>query len=134
MSSSTPNKETLLANAGFIQKTVTTEKQKAQVEKLAVGQVSAVKYQGKLYYVYPTSTKDHIYVGKQKQFDTYKAALNTQMAGQKAATSSDASWQQKSVPQSTSIDAPVWQGETAGPQHVMVQVFDGFGPLGDPDS
>jgi hypothetical protein len=25
--------------------------------------------------------------------------------------------------------SPVWSGETAGPRHVQVQVFDGFGPL-----
>src|SRR5207248_445832 len=25
--------------------------------------------------------------------------------------------------------SPVWTGETAGPRHVDVQVFDGFGPL-----
>ena len=37
--------------------------------------VSAVKYKGKLYYVFPTATKDKIYVGRQKQFDSYKNAL-----------------------------------------------------------
>ena len=50
------------------------EKQQ-QVEKLTVGAVSAVKYKGKLYYVYPTEKKDQILVGKQAQFDRYKKML-----------------------------------------------------------
>jgi len=24
---------------------------------------------------------------------------------------------------------PEWSGETAGPHHIQVQVFDGFGPM-----
>ena len=34
-----------------------------------------MKYNGKLYYVFPTAKKDKIYVGRQKQFDAYKGAL-----------------------------------------------------------
>ena len=45
--------------------TVTTPTQKQHVEALPVGKVSAVKYKGKLYYVYPTAQKDRIYYGKQ---------------------------------------------------------------------
>src|SRR5215510_14563948 len=74
-------KEALLAQSGFKTITVTTPKQQQAVSGLTQGRVSAVKYNGKLYYVYPTGTKDKIYVGKQKQFNTYKQAL----AGQAAA-------------------------------------------------
>ena len=74
----TSKKENLLAQAGFKAKTVTTPKQQQQVSLLAVDRVSAVKYQGKLYYVFPTVKKDQILVGNQAQFNVYKQALQAQ--------------------------------------------------------
>jgi len=59
-SQSGPQKEPLLAQSGFKTITVTTPKQQQAVSGLAQGRVSAVKYNGKLYYVYPTGTKDRI--------------------------------------------------------------------------
>src|SRR5438105_7010577 len=73
-------KEFLLAQSGFKVITVTTAKQQQAISGLAQGRVSAVKYQGKLYYVYPTATKDKIYVGKQKQLAAYNRALAAQQA------------------------------------------------------
>jgi hypothetical protein len=119
----TSQKETMLAQAGFISKTVTTPKQKQQVEKLTVGAVSAVKYKGKLLYVYPTTTKDQVYVGKQAHYDAYKKALAAQAA--KAQTSAPPNSR-------TSADNGAYlTGETAGPNHIIVQEFDGFGPIQD---
>src|SRR6202158_3256955 len=77
-SQAAPQKESLLAQSGFKVITVTTPKQQKAVSGLAQGRVSAVKYNGKLYYVFPTGTKDKIYVGKQKQFIAYKQALAAQ--------------------------------------------------------
>ena len=114
----TSKKENLLAQAGFKVKTVTTPKQQQQVSLLAVDRVSAVKYKGKLYYVYPTAKKDQILVGNQSQFNTYKKALQAQPAAQQAQQG-----------QQMLQGSPVWAGETAGPRHVDVEVFDGFGPL-----
>jgi hypothetical protein len=111
-------KEGLLTQAGFKSKAVTTPKQQQQVSQLAVDRVSAVKYKGKVYYVFPTGQKDHILVGTQAQFNTYKQALRTQQA-------SLAAQQQQQMLQGS----PVWAGETAGPAHIDVEVFDGFGPL-----
>ena len=68
-------KEFLLAQSGFKVITVTTPKQQQAINGLAQYRVSAVKYNGKLYYVFPTAMKDKIYVGRQKQFDSYKNAL-----------------------------------------------------------
>ena len=113
-----PKKESLLQQAGFKTITVTTPKQQQRVNQLAQGRVSAVKYQGKLCYVYPTAKKDQIYVGNQAQFNAYKQALQSQPAAQKAQ-------QQQQMLQGS----PVWVGETAGPRHVEVEEFDGFGPL-----
>lgn len=117
-------KEPLLAQSGFRIITVTTPKQQQAVSQLAMGRVSAVKYNGKLYYVYPTGTKDKIYVGKQKQFDTYKSALAAQQPAQPAAPQAAQPGQQTMNP------APTMTYEGAGPHHIEVQQFDGFGPMG----
>src|SRR6266480_2591419 len=58
-------KEFLLAQSGFRVITVTTPNQQQAINGLAQYRVSAVKYQGKLYYVFPTPTTDKIYVGRQ---------------------------------------------------------------------
>jgi hypothetical protein len=84
-----------------------------------------VKYQGKLYYVFPTAKKDQILVGKQAQFDAYKQALKAQQTSQQAQQPSQKTQQEQQMLQGS----PVWVGETAGPRHIDVQVFDGFGPL-----
>src|SRR5437660_9363855 len=116
-------KESLLAQSGFKTITVTTPQQQQAVSGLAQGRVSAVKYNGKLYYVYPTGTKDRIYVGRQKQYNAYKQALAAQQASQPAS-------QQAQPGQQLMNPAPTMQFETAGPQHIEVDQFDGFGPMG----
>jgi hypothetical protein len=106
-------KEPLLTQSGFKTITVTTPQQKQAVSGLAQGRCSAVKYNGKLYYVYPTGTKDRIYVGKQKQYNAYKQALAAQQGQQQMAG-------QSLMPTL----------ETAGPNQIEVQQFGGFGPMG----
>jgi hypothetical protein len=116
-------KEFLLAQSGFKVITVTTAKQQQAINGLAQYRVSAVKYQGKLYYVFPTAKKDKIYVGRQKQFDAYKRAL--------AAQGSQAATQQGGQPGQQLINpAPTFTYEGAGPEHIEVEQFDGFGPMG----
>ena len=122
-SQSGSQKEPLLAQSGFKTITVTTPKQQQAVSGLAQGRVSAVKYNGKLYYVYPTGTKDRIYVGRQKQFNAYKRALAAQQGGQPAG-------QPGQPGQQVMNPAPTMTYETAGPQHVEVEQLDGFGPMG----
>ena len=112
-------KETLLAQSGFRVVTVKTPKQQQAVNGLAQNRCSAVKYNGKLYYVYPTSTKDRIYVGKQAQFNAYKKALAAQQAQQ-------ASWSAQQQ-QEMLHGSPAIVGETAGPHHIEVEEFQGSG-------
>jgi len=107
--------EALLAQSGFKVITVTTPKQQQAVNGLAQNSISAVKYQGKLYYVYPTGTKDKIYVGKQKQVNAYKKAVAAQQ---------DQAAQQNMNPPPTMT----FQGH--GPHGVVAEEFDGFGPMG----
>ena len=121
-------KEFLLAQSGFKVITVTTPKQQQAINGLAQYRVSAVKYQGKLYYVFPTAKKDKIYVGRQKQYNAYKTALAAQQGGQPA--SQQASSQPAQPGQQLINPAPTMTYETAGPQHVEVEEFDGFGPMG----
>jgi hypothetical protein len=116
-------KEFLLVQSGFKVITVTTPKQQQAINGLAQYRVSAVKYNRKLYYVFPTATKDKIYVGKQKQYDVYKKALAGQQGGQPAG-------QQAQPGQQLINPAPTMTYETAGPHHIEVQEFDGFGPMG----
>src|SRR5882757_172240 len=77
-------KEFMLAQSGFKVITVTTPKQQQAINGLAQYRVSAVKYNGKVYYVFPTATKDKIYVGRQQQFNAYKQALAVHKGGQPA--------------------------------------------------
>ena len=112
-------KEFLLAQSGFKVITVTTPKQQQAINGLAQYRVSAVKYNGKLYYVFPTATKDKIYVGRQKQFDAYKRTLAAQQGTQQAQPG-----------QQVMNPAPTMTFETAGPQHIEIEQFDGFGPMG----
>jgi len=104
-------KEFLLAQSGFKVITVTTPKQQQAINGLAQYWVSAVKYNGKLYYVFPTAKKDKIYVGRQEQFNAYKQALASQQGQQQMA------------------GTPVFTEETAGPNHIEVDQFQGFGPV-----
>lgn len=121
-------KEFLLAQSGFKVITVTTPRQQQAINGLAQYGVSAVKYNGKLYYVFPTAKKDKIYVGRQKQFNVYKKALAAQQGGQPA--SQQASSRQAQPGQQLMNPAPTMTYETAGPQHIEVEQFDGFGPMG----
>lgn len=116
-------KEFLLAQSGFKVITVTTPKQQQAINGLAQYRVSAVKYQGKLYYVFPTAKKDKIYVGKQKQYNAYKTALAGQQGSQPVG-------QQTQPGQQVMNPAPTMTYETAGPNHIEVDEFDGFGPMG----
>jgi hypothetical protein len=113
-------KQNLLAQSGFKVITVTTPKQQQAVAGLAQGRVSAVKYNGKLYYVFPTTKKDQIFVGKQKQYSAYKRALVAQQGSQPASQPG----------QQVMNPAPTMTFETAGPDHIEVDQFDGFGPMG----
>jgi hypothetical protein len=120
----TAQKESLLSQSGFKVITVTTPKQQQAVSGLAQGRCSAVTYNGKLYYVYPTGTKDRIYVGRQKQYNAYKQALAAQQASQPVSQQAQPG-QQLIAGQSLMPTL-----ETAGPHNIEVQQFGGFGPMG----
>jgi hypothetical protein len=107
--SAASQKENLLVRSGFKAKTVTTPKQQQRVSALPAGKVSTVGYREKLYYVYPTTTKDRILVGNQAQYNAYKQALVAYGV----------------------TTSPDFVEETHGPHRILIQQFDGFGPLGE---
>ena len=102
-------KEKLLVQSGFKVKTVTTAKQQQRVSALPAGEVSTVGYNGNLYYVYPTATKERILVGNRTEYNAYKQAVVAYGL----------------------TTSPSFVQETHGPHRILVQQFDGFGPLGD---
>jgi len=120
-------KEFLLAQSGFKVITVTTPKQQEAINGLAQYRVSAVKYNGKLYYVFPTAKKDKIYVGKQKQFNAYKQALGGQVGSHPASHQATMNQLGEQQMAGQSLEPTL---ETAGPNHIEVQQFGGFGPMG----
>ena len=113
--SAVAQKEALLAQSGFKVITVTTPPQQQAVNGLAQGRVSAVHYNGKLFYVFPTGTKDKIYVGKQKQFNAYKQALAGQQASHPASMAQQG--QQQMAGQSLMPTL-----ETAGPHNDHIEL------------
>jgi crotonobetainyl-CoA:carnitine CoA-transferase CaiB-like acyl-CoA transferase len=121
-SSVVAQKESLLSQSGFKVITVTDPKQQQAVSGLAQGRCSAVHYNGKLYYVFPTATKDKIYVGRQKQFNAYKQALAAQ-PGHPASVAQQGQSQMAGQSLMPTL-------ETAGPNHIEIQQFGGFGPMG----
>ncbi len=102
-------REKLLVQSGFKVKTVTTAKQQQRVSALPAGEVSTVGYNGNLYYVYPTATKERILVGNRTEYNAYKQAVVAYGL----------------------TTSPSFVQETHGPHRILVQQFDGFGPLGD---
>jgi hypothetical protein len=108
-SGTAPQKEALLVQSGFRAKTVTTPKQQERVSALPAGEVSTVGYNRSLYYVYPTETKNRILVGNQTQYNAYKQAV----AAYGLTTS------------------PSFVQDTHGQHRILIQQFDGFGPLGE---
>ena len=102
-------KERLLVQSGFKAKTVTTPKQQQRVSALPAGEVSLVGYKGESYYVYPTATNDRILVGDKAQYNAYKQAVVAYGL----------------------TTSPTFVQDTHGPHRVLIQQFDGFGPLGE---
>jgi hypothetical protein len=75
--------------------------------------------------VFPTATKDKVYVGRQKQFNAYKHALATAYTSHPASQQTAQPGQQLIAGQSLMPTL-----ETAGQQNIEVQQFGGFGPMG----
>jgi len=63
--------ESLLSAAGFKTVVASTDKQLQQLPSLPAGQVTVVTQTGKNWFVYPDLAKNRVYVGTQKEYQTY---------------------------------------------------------------
>ena len=103
-------KEALLTQSGFKVITVTSPSATTGSESTHCGQGHGRDVQQKTYYVFPTGTKDKIYVGKQAQFNRYKQALAAAYASHPAAQTAAQQGQAQMAGQSLMPTL-----ETAGP-------------------
>lgn len=122
-------KETMLQQAGFKTKTLTTPQQQQALAKLPPEKVSMAKFKGVVYYVYPTSTKNQIFVGKKPQYQAYKSMMVQAHKKQMAPASAP---QQQATAQAANPNAaiPVMNVDP-DPRGVAVEVYDGMGPMDD---
>src|SRR5262249_20570027 len=65
-------KQMALTQAGFKTHSITTDKQKQQVQSLPQDKVSLAKHRGKTFYVYPDLANNQVYTGNRAQYRTYK--------------------------------------------------------------
>ena len=68
-------KKAALAQAGFKTHSITTDKQKQQVQALPQDRVSLVKHRGKTFYAYPDMGNNQVYTGNRAQYRNYKQTL-----------------------------------------------------------
>ena len=66
-----PDKQKLAA-AGFKLVDAKTQLQQERVQALPQGRVSWFQVTGQTFYVYPDSAKKQLYIGTQKEYDTYR--------------------------------------------------------------
>jgi hypothetical protein len=97
-------KKAALAQAGFKTHSITTDKQKQQVQALPQDRVSLVKHNGKKFYAYPDLANNQVYTGNRAQYRTYKQA------------------QVAAAAQNSGINVD------PDPTGVVINEFDGWGP------
>ena len=109
-------KERLLAQAGFRVKNISQPKMLEAMAKLPANKVSAVKFKGRTYYVYPKGETKQAYVGNKAQYQAYRGLLQAKADEARAA----------SRPQ------PVFTDEIVGPGlPIPVRVYEDWSPLLD---
>jgi len=83
---SQPETEKLLTAAGFKSTSATTPGQKEHLKTLPNGRVSTASLKGQIYYVYPDTKQDLLYVGNIIQYRVYqKMRANNDMRAESRA-------------------------------------------------
>ena len=70
--------EKMLTQSGFQTVNSINAGHQEQINKLPANQVSLVKRQGKVFYVYPDRARNVLYVGNKAQYHAYQIALQDQ--------------------------------------------------------
>src|SRR6266508_5257896 len=115
--SSTQNKESMLAASGFKVITPKTPAQQQKLQNLPPGKVTMVQKNGKTYYIFPDPAHNQAYVGGPKQYRHYQELRTTNKLAQENVETAE-------MYQDAAMQWSVWGGCGAG--------FGAFGPMGGP--
>ena len=80
----TKSTESLLTAAGFETVPATTPQQHQQLETLTAGQVSPVKQNGQVYFVYPDRAGRRLFVGQETEYRKFQKLVQKQLAADDA--------------------------------------------------
>ena len=67
-----PDERSQLLAAGFKIVPATTRQQQEHLQSLPAGQVTAWQRTGKIFFVYPDASRNQLYVGTQKEYETFR--------------------------------------------------------------
>jgi hypothetical protein len=111
-------KQRLLVQAGFQLKNASTQKQQQRLAQLPADRVSPVRYHGRIYYVYPMTASNQVYVGNKAQYKAYLELLRSEQARIAQANAAAA-------------PKPVFTEEVPGPgaEPILIQEYDDWSPL-----
>lgn len=104
------NKESLLVQAGFHAKRLTSGTQQRRLRALPAGRVSLVSFRGRTFYVYPNTGSAQVYVGNKDQYREYRRLLSMR---RHATPNADVAFTE----------------ETRGPNPIAINEYDGWGPV-----
>ena len=94
--STTGQKENMLSAAGFKMVPADTPARQAHLKSLPAGKITPVQRSGTIYYTFPDSKHNVLYVGQQPQYQEYqKLRLQKQMANEQLAAAQmneEAAW------------------------------------------
>jgi hypothetical protein len=114
---STQNRESMLAAAGFKAITPKTAAQQQKLQKLPQGKVTMIQKNGKTCYIFPDPAHNLAYVGGPKQYQQYQQYRADNRLAKESLETAD-------MYQDAEMQWSVWGGWDAG--------FGSFGPMGGP--
>ena len=114
---STQNRESMLAAAGFKAITPKTAAQQQKLQKLPQGKVTMIQKKGKTYYIFPDPTHNLAYVGGPKQYQQYQQFRADNRLAKESLETAD-------MYQDAEMQWSVWGGWDAG--------LGSFGPMAGP--
>ena len=91
-------REDTLMRAGFKPLPLTTAQQEQQIATLPSGEITTMKRQGKVYFLYPDLDHHRVLIGRNRQFMRYNALVTEQLSPFKIEhTSLDRDWEESGV-------------------------------------
>ena len=113
----TQNRESMLAAAGFKTITPKTAAQKQKLQNLPPGKVTMIQKKGKTYYIFPDPAHNLAYVGGPKQYQQYQQLRVDNKLAKESLETAD-------VYQDAEMQWSLWGGWDVG--------LGAYGPMGGP--